>query len=63
MSSTELINLSNIIFATILPVTSFASTLSKLIASKAFTEHKNLVLETPGLATGSHVDTDNIQTI
>lgn len=45
------------------PVTSPAFGLSKVIAPGAFTEHKNLVLGTPGLATGSHVTTDNALTI
>ncbi len=45
------------------PVTSSAPTLSKVIAPKAFTKHKNLVLGTPGLAIGSHVITDNATTI
>ena len=45
------------------PVISSASALSKVIALEVFTKHKNLVLETPGLATGSHNTTDNAQTI
>ena len=49
--------------ATISPVTSSASALSKVIAPEAFTEHKNLVLRTLGLAIDSHVITNNAQTI
>ena len=63
MLSTELINLHNMMFATISPVTFFASTLSKMITLEAFTKHKNLVLETPSLVTGSHIITDNVQII
>ena len=63
MLSTELINLHGIMFAAILPVISFASALSKVIAPEVFTEYKNLVLRTLGLAIGSHVTTDNAQTI
>ena len=55
MLNTELINLHSIMSAAISPVISSASTLSKVIALKAFTEYKNLVLETPDLAKGSHV--------
>ncbi len=50
-------------FAAISPVTSSASALSKVITPEAFTEHKNLVLGTPGLATDSHVTTNNAITI
>ena len=63
MSSTNLINLHSMISAAILPVISSTSALSKVIASKAFTKHKNLMLKTFGLATGSHVITNNAQTI
>ena len=63
MSSTELINLHSIISTAISPIISSASILSKLIALKAFTEYKNLVLKTLGLAIGSHVTIDNAQTI
>ncbi len=49
--------------AAISPVTSSASALSKVIAPTAFTEYKNLVLGTPGLATSSHVSTNNATTI
>ena len=45
-------------FATISPVNSSASVLSKVITPKAFTQYKNLVLGTPGLTTGSHVTTN-----
>ncbi len=51
------------ISAAMSPVTSSASALSKVIAPEAFTEYKNLVLGTPGLAIGSHVTTDNATTI
>lgn len=50
-------------FATILSVISPASVLSKVIAPKAFTEHKNLMLRSPDLAIGSHITTNNIFTI
>ncbi len=63
MSSTELINLHRMMSTAISPVTSSALALSKVIAPEAFTEHKNLVLGTPGLATGSYVTTNNAQTI
>ena len=63
MVSTELINLHNMISTAISPVTSSAFALSKVITSKAFTKHKNLVLEISGLAIGSHVTIDNAQTI
>ena len=63
MLSTELINLHSIMFAAISLVVSSASALSKMIALKAFTKHKNLVLEILSLATGSHIITDNAQTI
>ena len=63
MSNTELINLHSMMSAAISLVTSFASALSKVIASKAFTKHKNLELETPGLAIDSHITTDNAQII
>ena len=59
MSSTELINLHSIMSTTILPISSSASALSKVIVLKAFIEHKKLVLGTPGLALGSRVTTDN----
>ena len=49
------------IFAPILPVTSSAFTLSKMIALKAFIENKNLILGTPSLATGCQVIIDNAQ--
>ena len=45
--------------AAISPVTLSASALSKVIAPKAFTKYKNLVLKTPGLAIGSYITTDN----
>ncbi len=54
-SNTELINLHSIMFAAISPIVSSASALSKVIALKAFTKHKNLVLGIPGLAISSHV--------
>ena len=44
-------------------ITSFTSTLSKVITPKAFIEHKNLLLGTSDLATSSHITTDNTQTI
>ncbi len=50
-------------FATISPVISSASALSKVIAPEAFMKHKNLMLGTSGLATGSYVTTDNPTTI
>ena len=59
MSSMELINLYSIISAAISPVTSFASALSKVIVLETFIEYKNLMLGTPGPATGSHVTTGN----
>ena len=59
MSSMELINLHSMMFAAISSVTFFVFALSKVIALEAFTEQKNLVLRTFGLATGSHVTTDN----
>ena len=61
--SIELINLHSMMSAAISPVTSSTSVLFKVIASEAFTKHKNLVLETANLATGSHLTTDNAQTI
>ncbi len=51
------------IFTTISFVTSFAFVLSKVITQEAFTKYKNLVLGTSGLATGSHITTNNTQTI
>ena len=45
------------------PVTHSPSVLSKVIASEVFTKHRDLVLETPALATDSHVITVNAQTI
>lgn len=68
MLSTELINLYNNIFAlanysAMLPVTLstsfFAAIVSILFTLTAFIKHKNLVLETPSLATGSHVITES----
>ena len=63
MSSTELINLYNMMSTAISPITSSVSALSKVIALEAFTEHKNLVLETPGLATSNYITIDNTQAI
>lgn len=63
MSSTELINLYSIISATISPVIFSISTLSKVIALRIFTKHKNLLLTTSDLATNSHITTNNAQTI
>lgn len=37
----------------------FVTVVSMLFASVAFIEYKNLVLGTPGLATGSYVTTDS----
>ena len=37
--------------------------LSRLIALETFIKHKYLILRTLGLATDSHIITDNIQTI
>lgn len=68
MLSTELINLHSNISAsanhfTMLlitpPAALPAAVVSMLFALIVFIEHKNLVLETPGLATGSYVTTDN----
>ncbi len=59
MSSIELINLYSMMSAAILSVTSSASVLSKMIGAKAFTEHKNLILETSGLAIGNYVAINN----
>lgn len=55
-----IINLLRIIFATI---TSSASSLSRVIALDVFTKYRNLMLETPGLATDSYVTTNNALTI
>ena len=63
MSSTELINLYSMMSVTISLVIFSTSVLSKVIVSKAFTEYKNLVLRTFGLATGNYVTIDNAQTI
>ena len=63
MSNTELINPYSMMSATISSVTFFAFALSKVIVPETFTEHKNLVLGTLGLATSSHVITDNAQII
>ena len=63
MLSTELINLHSMMSIAISSITSTASALSKVIASEAFTEHKNHILGTPSLTTGSHITTDNTQTI
>ena len=72
MLSTELINLHSNMFApanhsAISPVTPpaapSATVVSMLFTLTAFIKYKNLVLETPGLATGSHVTTDNALTI
>lgn len=72
MLSTELINLHSNMSApanhsAMSPVTPPAAppaaVVSTLFAPAAFIEHKNLVLGTPGLATGSHVTTDSALTI
>lgn len=63
MSSTELINLYNMIFTAISPVTSSTSILSKVIALEAFIKYKNLILETPHLPIGSYITINNVQTI
>lgn len=63
MSSMEPMDLHNIMFTIISFITSLVSTLSKVIALKVFTEHKNFVLVTLGLATDSHVITNNAITI
>ena len=63
MSNIELINLHHMIFTIILPITSYAFAFFKVIAPKAFTKHKNLVLKTPRLSIDSHVTTSNTQTI
>ena len=48
---------------TILPIIFSVFVLSKVIILEAFTEHRNLVLNTPSLTTGSHVTTSNAQII
>ena len=63
MLNIELINLYSIISAIISSTISSASILSKIITLKTFIKHKNLMLETPGLAINSHIATDNTQTI
>ena len=76
MLSTELINLYRNIsalanyFATsrvtpsvTRPAASSVLVVSTLFAPAAFIKNKNLVLETPSLATGSHITTDHILTI
>ena len=63
MLSTELINLHSLISAAISPITSSTSVLSKVIALEALTKYRNLMLRTSSLATGSHITTDNSQTI
>lgn len=66
--SIELINLySNMSaqanYSVMLPITTpagfSATVISTLFASSAFTENKNLILETPDLATGNYVITDS----
>ena len=63
MSSTDFINLYNMIFATILPITSSIFALSKVIAPEAFTKYKNPVLEIPSQTISSHITIDNVKTI
>lgn len=46
--------------ATVSPVVFFSSILSKIIALKALTEYKSLVLKTVCLAKSSYVTTNNI---
>lgn len=41
------------------PAAPSATIVSTLFALVAFIKYKNLFLETPGLATGSHMTTDN----
>lgn len=63
MFNMKLINIYNIMFATISPITFSVFVLSKVIVSKIFTKYKNLILETPGLAINCHIITDNASTI
>lgn len=63
MSSTMAINLYSIMSATISPVTSSTTTLSKVIILKAFIKNKNLILKTFGLAINSDITADNTQII
>ncbi len=45
------------------PATPSGAISKLMVAPTAFTEHRDLVLGTPGLATGSHVTTDHAETI
>lgn len=54
----KLINLHSII--SISRITSLSSSISKVIASRAFIKYKNHVLGTLGLTIDSHINTDSI---
>ncbi len=45
------------------PAAPFGAISKLIVAPSAFTEHRDLVLGTPGLATSSHITTDHAKTI